>query len=308
MLRLLFLLVNCALIFALTGCLLPQQQLQFQSDIQSLDQRVRNIEQQPPAKIATATDSGQLNNIGRQQANLKAELDSLRVDMQALTGRQEAQQHSLVQLREELNLAQNDLSLKVSALENKVTAPALAATVPAVPQNIPPAPAVVPVPQPTVIPATASSVAPIATVPPPSVLPADDAEDEAQDEAQDEATLLYQQALELVQQSGDFTRARTLFEQFLQQYPAHDLSVNAMYWIGESYYGDKKYESAILQLQDVIQKYPDHAKVPAALMKQGLAFYALGDVANARVILQKVIDQYPQTPEAEKAQQRLSTW
>ncbi|MEA3464421.1 MAG: tetratricopeptide repeat protein, partial [Thermodesulfobacteriota bacterium] len=83
---------------------------------------------------------------------------------------------------------------------------------------------------------------------------------------------------------------------------------NAMYWIGETYYGDKKYENAILQFQDVIQQHADHPKVPAALTKQGLAFYALGDVNNAQVILQKVITNYPETPEADKAQQRLNSW
>lgn len=269
----------------LTGCLFPQQQVQFQSDIQSLDQRLRSIEQRPPLQATQTTDGAQLTGIRHQQANLKAELDSLRVDIQTLTGRFEEQQHNMKQLRDELTLAQNDLSLQVSALQNKVT-----------PATMPP----------TVIDSVQPAIPEPADVQPPtSVIEPTTTESET---LQTSADSLYHQALKLVQDGTDFSQSRQLFNQFIQQYPTHSLTVNAMYWIGETYYGDKQYESAILQFQDVIQKHPDHQKIPAALMKQGLAFYALGDTNNAQVILQKVITNYPESPEAQKAETRLSTW
>ncbi len=81
-----------------------------------------------------------------------------------------------------------------------------------------------------------------------------------------------------------------------------------MYWIGESYYGEKKYENAILQFQDVIQKYKDHPKVAAALLKQGFAFAMLGDTKNAKVILQRLVDTFPLSDEAKKAKERLLEW
>jgi tol-pal system protein YbgF len=274
----------------LTGCLLPQQQVQFQSDIQSLDQRLRSIEQRPIQQTTPLLDNNQLTTIRHQQANLKAEMDSLRVDVQTLAGRFEDQQHSIQQLRDELTLAQNDLSLQVSTLENRAASnspppPATNSTPPVIQAPVIKTPAVV---------QTAASVVkqPIVTT-------------QSTPSTADE---LYQRALQLVQQSGDFGQSRNLFKQFIHQYPTHDLTVNAMYWIGETYYGDKQYESAILQFQDVIQKYPEHQKIPAALMKQGLAFYALGDTNNGQVILQKVISNYPKSPEAQKAQIRLSTW
>jgi len=119
---------------------------------------------------------------------------------------------------------------------------------------------------------------------------------------------LYEEGLQLIQKKGEFTRGMEVLRSFLQRYPQHELAVNAQYWIGEAFYGEKKYENAILQFQDVIQKYPDHAKAPAALLKQGLAFHALGDIKNARVILQKVIDSYPKSEEAGKAKERLDQW
>ncbi len=119
---------------------------------------------------------------------------------------------------------------------------------------------------------------------------------------------LYKRSLEMIQKKSEFARGREMLQEFLKRYPRNDLAVNAMYWIGEAYYGEKKYENAILQFQDVIQKYGDHPKVAAALLKQGLAFYALSDVKNARVILQKVVGSYPNSQEAAKARERLAEW
>jgi len=119
---------------------------------------------------------------------------------------------------------------------------------------------------------------------------------------------LYERGLELIQKKEDFSGGRQWLQEFLQRYPQHALAVNAMYWTGEAWYGEKKYENAILQFQDVIEKYGEHPKVAAALLKQGLAFHALGDQKNARVILQKVVDTFPLSEEAKKAKEKLAEW
>lgn len=266
----------------LCSCVPLQQTTTQNTEINTLKQRIAALEQQRKSSTTDSETLTQLRNIGRQQANLKAELDTLRVDLQSLSGRLEDHQHSVLQLREELTLAQNDLSLRVAALEQT------------------PEPVAPPQPQPETPAVEPPTSQPVVSPQPP--------EPQQETAAPDQAEALYHQALQLVQQGNDFTRSRELFRQFVQTYPQHDLAVNAMYWIGETLYGDKQYESAILQFQDVIQKYPNHAKVPAALMKQGLAFHALGDVRNAKIILQKVVDSYPQTPEADKAKERLASW
>jgi tol-pal system protein YbgF len=97
-------------------------------------------------------------------------------------------------------------------------------------------------------------------------------------------------------------------ETFLKRYPGHELAVNATYWVGEAYFGEKKYENAILQFQEVVQKHGSHPKAAAALLKQGLAFKALGDDKNARVILRQVVERFPKTEEAKKASERLGEW
>jgi len=116
---------------------------------------------------------------------------------------------------------------------------------------------------------------------------------------------LYTRSLALVREGKDMQAAREGFQQFVTSYPQHTLAVNAEYWIGETYYGDKQYKNAILQFQEIIDKYPGHAKVPSALLKQALAFQGLGDKENARLLLEKVVASYPQSPEAGKAREKL---
>jgi len=116
---------------------------------------------------------------------------------------------------------------------------------------------------------------------------------------------LYQQGLDAIRNAEDYAKGRELLGKFLRANPKHALAVNAKYWIGEAWYGEKKYENAILQFQDVIQEFGDHPKVASALLKQALSFQALGDQANAKVILQKLIERFPLSDEAKKAKTLL---
>jgi tol-pal system protein YbgF len=115
----------------------------------------------------------------------------------------------------------------------------------------------------------------------------------------------YEAAIELIQKDGEFTRGRKALQGFRQKYPDHELAVNASYWIGEAYYGEKQFENAILQFQDILKKHPQHNKAAAAQLKQALAFQSLGDRDTARVLMRKVVENYPGSPEAKKAQERL---
>lgn len=116
---------------------------------------------------------------------------------------------------------------------------------------------------------------------------------------------LYTRSLALVREGKEMQAAREGFQEFLKRYPQNSLAINAAYWIGETYYGEKQYKNAILQFQELIDKYPQHIKVPSALLKQALAFQGLGDQENARLLLEKVVTSYPKSPEAGKAKAKL---
>ena len=117
---------------------------------------------------------------------------------------------------------------------------------------------------------------------------------------------LYKDAYETFQK-GDLEGARRKFEAFLKQYPNTELSDNAQFWIGETYYLKKDFEKAILEYEKAIVKYPEGDKIPAALFKQALAFLELGDKTNARNLLRRVIERYPQSDQAEMAKKKLET-
>jgi tol-pal system protein YbgF len=115
---------------------------------------------------------------------------------------------------------------------------------------------------------------------------------------------LYKDAYETFQKN-DLEGARRKFEVFLKQYPNTELSDNAQFWIGETFYLKKDYEKAILEYEKAIAKYPEGDKIPSALFKQALAFLELGDKTNARNLLRRVIERYPQSDQAEMAKKRL---
>jgi len=115
----------------------------------------------------------------------------------------------------------------------------------------------------------------------------------------------YERGLKLIQKENSYVEGRKELQAFLKANPQNELAVNAMYWIGEAYYGEKQYEKAILQFQDVLQKYPKHGKAPAAMLKQALSFEALGDKETAKARLKQVLSSYPNSPEAAKARQKL---
>jgi tol-pal system protein YbgF len=115
---------------------------------------------------------------------------------------------------------------------------------------------------------------------------------------------LYKDAYETLHR-GDLEGARRKFEGFLKQYPNTELSDNAQFWIGETYYLKKDFERAILEYEKAIVKYPEGDKIPAALLKQALAFLELGDKTNARNLLKRVIEKYPHSDQTEIAKKKL---
>jgi tol-pal system protein YbgF len=115
---------------------------------------------------------------------------------------------------------------------------------------------------------------------------------------------LYKDAYETFQK-GALEGARRKFEAFLKQYPNTELSDNAQFWIGETYYLKKDFEKAILEYEKAITKYPEGDKIPAALFKQAFAFLELGDKTNGRNLLKRVIERYPNSEQAQMAKKRL---
>ncbi|MFV0421750.1 tol-pal system protein YbgF [Oleidesulfovibrio sp.] len=105
----------------------------------------------------------------------------------------------------------------------------------------------------------------------------------------------------------DITSGRSILEAFLADFPDSGLAPNARYWLGETYYHEKRYAEAILTFKEVVRKYPKHGKAAAAMLKTGFAYDMLGDKSNARFYLQTLVDEYPGSEPAGLARNRLKS-
>jgi tol-pal system protein YbgF len=91
----------------------------------------------------------------------------------------------------------------------------------------------------------------------------------------------------------------------MKEYSQDELADNAQFWIGETYYGEKDFEGAILAYEAVLKKYPKSEKAPGALLKQGFSFIEIGDKKTGKTILEKVVELYPESREAELAKKKI---
>jgi len=106
---------------------------------------------------------------------------------------------------------------------------------------------------------------------------------------------------------GSYDLARQGFEEYLKNYPDTELSDNAQYWVGESYYIQRKFNEAIQGFDKVLMNYPKGDKAPAAALKKG---YSLLETKNNEAgvrELRQLIQKYPNSDSAQLAKDRLNS-
>jgi len=120
-----------------------------------------------------------------------------------------------------------------------------------------------------------------------------------------QAEALYERAFSELK-SGRFTESARLFEDFIQRYPAHDLTDNSYYWLGESHYVSRNYPLALAAFQTLEDQFPLSSKLSDALLKIGYTYHELEDYAQAQLALNKVITSFPGTSVSRLAENRLN--
>lgn len=104
---------------------------------------------------------------------------------------------------------------------------------------------------------------------------------------------------------GSYDAAIREFEEYVNTFPDTELADNAVYWIGESYYRQRKFRQAIEQFNLVLDRYPRSDKLASAALKKGYAHLELGERSQGVAQLQYVVRQFPGGDEANLANQRL---
>ena len=104
---------------------------------------------------------------------------------------------------------------------------------------------------------------------------------------------------------GRYSESARRFQSFIDQYPSADLTGNAYYWLGESYYVTQNYRVALDTFNTLLSRFPQNQKAPDALLKTGYCQYELKQWDAAEATLNNVLTTYPNTTVARLAQGRL---
>lgn len=154
-----------------------------------------------------------------------------------------------------------------------------------------------PTPQPS------DSAAAAAVAPPPPVAPT--APPANVDRTQIQAE--YQAAYALLSpQQRRYQEAATALAAFIDKYPNDELTPNAKYWLGESYYVSQKNQPALKAFESVVSDHPESSKASDALFKIGRLKEAAGDRTGARAAYQRILNDHPNAPAAGLARKRLT--
>ena len=105
---------------------------------------------------------------------------------------------------------------------------------------------------------------------------------------------------------GSYSLAREGFKEFLARYPDTDLSDNARYWIGETWYAQGNYQEAVRDFDAVLRSYPEGDIVPGALLKSSNCHLELGEKERALEGYRRLVREYPDSDEAFIAQHKLA--
>ena len=109
----------------------------------------------------------------------------------------------------------------------------------------------------------------------------------------------YNYAFGLLRQAN-YPAAEHALRAFIQRYPNDQLTGNAQYWLGETYYVRKDYNNAAAVFAEGYQKYPKGGKAADNLMKLGMSLAQLGQKADACRAFGRLDRDFPTAPAAIK--------
>ncbi|MDR3385442.1 MAG: tol-pal system protein YbgF [Rudaea sp.] len=252
----------------------------------SLAERVAKLEQQ-----------SQGQNGAQANIELVNQINALQSQVQTLQGQVEELRHQLDELKSRSKDQYIDLDSRIGRLEGRNSgAPAAAAPQAGANngqlQDIPLGGAAGAAPPQGTAPQDASNIPPgEISAPPQAANPADEKS-------------AYDQAFNALK-DGRYAESARRFQAFIDQYPGSELTPNAYYWLGESYYVTQNYPISLNTFQKLLAQYPNGQKAPDALLKIGYCQYEMKQWDQAEATLNLVLQRYPNTTVANLAQGRL---
>ena len=120
--------------------------------------------------------------------------------------------------------------------------------------------------------------------------------------ANDKITALLENPSEIYSYAYDmlvrenFMEAEKSFKAFIGEHPDDPLASNAYYWLGETYYVQKKFQLAAISFARGFQNFPKGNKAIDQLFKLALTFMNLGKNEDACAAFSKLESEFPNAP------------
>ena len=122
---------------------------------------------------------------------------------------------------------------------------------------------------------------------------------------------LYKRALKAYYEQN-FDKAKSLFLELVNKYPYSKFYDNALFWVGQIYYKEGKYDRALEYFDRIINECdagtaPDCNKMSYALLKKADTLIALGEKEKAREILRRIVREFSDSEAYDVAKKKLET-
>jgi tol-pal system protein YbgF len=269
-------------------------------DMNQLQRQVYRGGSTSGAPVPASPDSGTA-------VNLELRLDQLETQMRTMTGSLEEANYSIDQLKRRLDKLVSDIDQRFSQLEHPGG--------PGAPQGNPPLAAnAAPAQGAGANPAAAASQGGTLVAPPGAggqtasrapAAPPQGGGTLPSGSAQDQYNYAFGKLRE-----ADYPAAEEALRSFVQRYPNDALAGNAQYWLGETYYVRKDYNSAAATFAEGYRKYPQSGKAADNLLKLGMSLGNIGQKKEACLTFNQLAHDFPKastniTERATQEKQRL---
>ena len=105
--------------------------------------------------------------------------------------------------------------------------------------------------------------------------------------------------------NGRYNAAATGFRTVLSKYPEGEWGDNSRYWLGETYYVERKFDEARAQFEAIVEHSPESPKLAEAYLKLGFVQQEQGELDAAESTLKNVLEQFPDSTASLLAERRL---
>ena len=94
----------------------------------------------------------------------------------------------------------------------------------------------------------------------------------------------------------NYVESENAFKVFIGEHPKDPLASNAYYWLGETYYVQKKFQLAAISFARGYQSFPKGNKALDQLFKLSLTFINMGKYEDACASFSKLEVEFPKAP------------